>query len=323
MSEQPTPERHSLLSDIAELYYSKGLSQQEIAKRVKLSRPTISRLLLEARELNIVEIKINHLIPTVTVLESKLSERFALRSAHVLERGSSTDDDVFRKLGRLGANVLTATVQDGMILGLSWGTTVHVVIEELRPTRLPNVKVVQLLGGAGAPYHSIDGPEQVRRAKEMFGAQHYYLNAPMLVDHPEVAAALREDHSVKEVLELARQSNVALVGIGSIIPELSTQYHSGYISYDQLRMLGQQGVVGAICISYFNIKGEHVGAPWCEDCAIGISWDELCRVPTVIAIAIAKRKGPAILGALRSGIVHSLVTDDATAEEVLRLDAES
>jgi len=320
MSEQLTPERHSLLSDIAELYYNQGLSQQEIGRRVKLSRPTISRLLLEARDLHIVEININHVIPTAIALEAKLSERFALRSAHVLEHGSSTDEAAFRNLGRLGAAVLTAAVPDGMILGLSWGTTVHAVIEALRPTRLPNVKVVQLLGGAGAPYHSIDGPEQVRRAKEMFGAQHYYLNAPMLVDYPEVAAALREDHSIKEVLQLARQSHVALVGIGSIIPELSTQYHSGYISYDRLRMLDQQGVVGAICTSYFTIKGEHMHEPWCEDCAIGISWDELCRVPTVIAIAIGKRKAPAILGALRSGVVHILVTDDATAEEVLRLD---
>jgi len=323
MSDQLSPERHDLLSEIAELYYNKGLSQQEIGRRVKLSRPTISRLLLEARDLHIVEININHVIPTAIALEEKLSERFPLRSAHVLERGSSTDEAAFRNLGRLGAGVLTAAVPDGMILGLSWGTTVHAVIEALRPTRLPNVKVVQLLGGAGAPYHSIDGPEQVRRAKEMFGAQHYYLNAPMLVDHPEVAAALREDHSIKEVLQLARQSHVALVGIGSIIPELSTQYHSGYISYDRLRMLDQQGVVGAICTSYFNIKGEHVREPWCEECAIGISWDELCRVPTVIAIAIGKRKAPAILGALRSGVVHILVTDDATAEEVLRLDDKS
>jgi deoxyribonucleoside regulator len=323
MSELLTPERHRLLSEVAELYYNKGLSQQEIAKRVKLARSTISRLLLEARDLNIVEININHLLPTAMGLEARLAQRFALRSAHVLERGSATDDDVFRKLGRLGAMVLAAVLKDGMILGLSWGTTVHVVVEELRPTRLPNVKVVQLLGGVGAPYHSIDGPEQVRRAKEMFGAQHYYLNAPMLVDNPEVAAALREDHSIREVLELARQAHVALVGIGSIVPEVSTQYHSGYISYDKLRTLDQQGVVGAICTSFFNLQGEHVPAPWCDDCAIGISWGELSRVPTVIGIATGKRKGPAILGALRSGAVHILVTDDATAEEVLRLDGQS
>ena len=239
MNEDLSQDRHRLLSEIADLYYNEGLSQQEIADKVEMSRPSISRLLLEARDFEIVEIKINHPIPTAPAIEEDLVKRFSIRSAHILERGNSTDDDLFRNIGRLGSDVLYKYLEDGMILGLSWGTTVHVVVEELRPKRLSQVKVVQLIGGVGAPYSSIDGPEQVRRSSEMLGAQHYYLNAPMLVDNPDVAAALKEDHSIKEVLELGRQSDIALVGIGSIVPEISTQYHSGYITYENLRELAQ------------------------------------------------------------------------------------
>lgn len=313
-------ERHRLLSEIADMYYIQGLSQQDIAERVEMSRPSISRLLLEAREHDIVEIRVNHPIPTAPALEDDLSKRFSLKSAHVLERGISTDDDSFRNLGRLGADVLLKEIQDGMILGLSWGTTVHVVVRELRPKRLPNVKVVQLLGGVGAPYSSIDGPEQVRRAGEMLGAQHYYLNAPMLVDNPDVAAALREDHSIKEVLELGGKTDIALVGIGSIIPEISTQFHSGYITYDNLRELSRVGAIGAVCTSYFSIAGDHITAAWCDDCVISISWKELLRIPVKIGVAGGVKKAPAILGAVRAGLVDILVTDDATAQEIIRLD---
>jgi DNA-binding transcriptional regulator LsrR (DeoR family) len=322
MKEDLSQDRHRLLSEIADLYYNEGLSQQEIAKKINMSRPSISRLLLEARDSQIVEIKINHPISTVPSLEEELTNRFPLESAHILEPGISTDDDSFRNLGRLGAEVLHKTMQDGMILGLSWGTTVHVVIQELRPKRLPDVKVVQLIGGVGAPYRSIDGPEQVRHAGEMFGAQHYYLNAPMLVDSPDVAAALREDHSIKEVLELARETDVALIGIGSIIPEISTQYHSGYVTYENLRELSRAGAIGAICTSFFSLQGEYINTAWCDDCAISISWDELMRVPTLIGVARGIRKAPAILGAVRSGVVDILVTDDDTAQEMIRIDSE-
>ena len=313
-------DRHKLMADIAEWYYNDGLSQQEIAEKVKLSRPSISRLLLEARELNIIDIRVNHPIPTASSLEAELVENFHhLKSAKVLERRIATDDDTMHQLGRLGASVLENVLEDNMILGISWGTTVHSVVEELRPKRLTNVKVVQLVGGVGAPYRSIDGPEQVRRAGEIFGAQHYYLNAPMIVDTPEIAAALRDDHSIKEVLELAKQSDIALLGIGPIIPEISTQFHSGYLSFQNMRDLEKMGVSSAICVCFMDIEGNRIHAPWCENCAISIRWEDILRIPIKIGIASGKRKAPAILGAVRSGAIDILVTDDATAEEIVNL----
>jgi DNA-binding transcriptional regulator LsrR (DeoR family) len=319
MPDEVPIERHQLLADIAEWYYIDGMSQHEIARRVDLSRPSISRLLLDAREAGIVEIKVHRPIPTVLELERELESRFSLQQARVLERRTATDEEALRILGRLGVTVLSNVLEDGMTFGLAWGTTVHAVIEALSPQRLPNVKVVQLIGGVGAPYRSIDAPEQCRRAAQMFGAQHYYLNAPMRVENPEVAAALREDHSIREVLELAQLTNVALVGIGPIISELSTQYHSGYISYDDLRSLDKLGAVGTICASNYDILGQHINAPWLENCAIGVRWENLQQFDTVIAVAIGKRKAPAVLGALRSGIVDILITDDLTAEEMLNL----
>lgn len=319
MHEDVSDERLQLLSDIAEMYYLGGLSQQEIAKRVNLSRPSISRLLLDARSLGIVEIRVNRPIPTLPSLEQELQSRFSLPEVRVLERKTASDEETLRLLGRLGATVLNGKLKDGMILGLSWGTTVHAVIEALRPRRLPRLKVVQLIGGVGAPHRSIDGPEQCRRAGEMFGAQHYYLNAPMRVDSPEVAAALRDDHSIREVLELAQRTDIALVGIGSIVPEISTQYHSGYLSYEDLRQLDKLGAVGAMCTSFFDIQGNYLPVPWIDDCVIGVSWEDITNFGMTIAIAAGKRKAPAILGAIRTGVVDVLIVDDAAVIEMLEL----
>jgi deoxyribonucleoside regulator len=312
-------ERHQLLADIATWYYVDGLSQQEIAKRVNLSRPSISRLLDEARELSIVEIEINQPIPTVLELEREVAKNFSLKEVRVLERKTTTDEEALRLLGRLGVIVLNNYLQDGMTFGLSWGTTVHTVIEALRPRRLPNVKVVQLVGGVGAPYRTIDAPENCRYAGRMFGAQHYYLNAPLRVEKPEIARALREDHSIKDELELAKQTDIALLGIGSILPEISTLYHSGYILHDELRKLQGIGVVGSVCVSHFDINGHCVEAPWIDRCSIGVTWDDMQQFGTTIGVALGKRKAPAILGAIRTGIIDILITDDITVEEILSL----
>ncbi len=319
MNEDVSSDRHNLLSKIADLYYNDGLSQQEIAEQVNLSRPSISRLLTEARELGIVKIYIDHPIPTVSEYQMELEKKFPIQAAHVLKQGFEPGSKSLNEFGRLGAQVLINTLKDDMVLGVSWGTTVHAVVSGMRSTKRSKVKVVQLLGGVGAPYRTIDGPEQVRRIGELLSAQHYYLNAPLLVDTPEAANTLREDHSIKEVLDLAKKSDVALIGIGSIIPEISTQYHSGYLSYENLLQLKKQGIVGTICLSYYDIMGKHLLESWCDDCTISISWKEILNIPTVIGVASGVGKAPAILGAIRSEAIDILITDSLAAEEILRM----
>ncbi len=319
MPEQIPLDRLQLISEIAQRYYIEGMSQEDIAKVVGLSRPSISRLLLDAKELGIVEIRINPPIPTVPELENQLAEKFGLKEVRVADRKMASEDDLRRMLGRLTVTVLDRVLQDGMVLGLAWGTSVHAAVQALRPRRLSNVKVVQLIGGVGAPHGDIDGPEQVRRAGEVFGAQHYYLNAPMRVDNGDVAAALREDHSIKEVLELAKHTDVALIGIGSVIPQYSTHYHVGYVSYDELRLLDKLGAAGAMVGFYFNIQGENLSLPWLDPCVIGITREDMDRFGTVIAVAAGSLKAPAILGAIRTGKVDVLIVDDGAAEGILSL----
>ena len=311
--------RLQLLADIAQRYYVEGLPQEEIAKLVGLSRPSISRLLLEAKELGIVEIRINPPIPRVPELENRLAEKFQLQEVRVVERKTSSDEAVQQMVGHLASNIVDTLLKDGMIFGLAWGTNVHAVVRALRPRRLPNVKVVQLIGGVGAPHRDIDGPEQVRRASEIFGAQHYYLNAPMRVDNSEVAKALKEDHSIREVLDLARLADVALIGIGSIEPQHSTHFHVGYISYDELRQLEKVGAVGAMIGYYYNIQGQPLPQPWLDPSVIGVSWEDLKRFGIVLAVAYGKVKVPAILGALRTGCLDILVTDDVAADGLLAM----
>lgn len=319
VSRIPAAERSQLTAAVAQWYYVDGLSQEQIGLRAGLPRSVVAKLLDEAKRLRIVQISVRPPIPTVSELESRLTQCFGLKTARVLERRTANEDEALAALGRLGASVLGQQLKDHMILGIAWGTASQAVIRALAPRSLTGVRVVQLVGSVGMSFRQIDAAEQVCRAARSLGAQHFYINAPLVVSSQQVAAALRDDHSIAEVLDLASRSDVALLGIGTTDPESSTTHQAGYITAAELAELRAAGSVGAFCQYYFDIEGQRTPARRLEDCTIGITWGDLHRFGEVVAVAGGRRKAPAILGALRTGIPDVLITDDAAAELVLAL----
>ncbi len=309
--------RLRLTADVAQWYYLEGLSQEQVGARAGISRSAVARLLDEAKKLGIVEISLKPPIPTVPELETRLVRCFGLRGARVLARRTATDAEVLSLLGSLGALVLGELLKDNMVVGIAWGTASQAVVRALSPRALTGVRVVQLVGSVGMSYRQIDAAEQVRRAAAVLQAQHFYINAPLIVSSAEVAAALRSDHSIAEVLELAGRSDIALLGIGTTEAETSTTHQAGYVSLSELDDLRARGSVGAFCQYYFDLQGRRTPLHRLEACTIGPSWDHLQQYGTVLAVAGGRGKADAILGALRTGIPDVLVTDDAAAERVL------
>ena len=73
----------NLLADVAEMYYLEGKIQSEIAETVGVTRSMISRMLTEARENGIVEIRIHRPLQSEPELANALKERFGLMDALV------------------------------------------------------------------------------------------------------------------------------------------------------------------------------------------------------------------------------------------------
>ena len=207
MQDVRSEERLHLMADIATLYYVDGLSQNEIADRVGLSRSTVSYLLQEAQNQGIVTFHINRPLIRDRSLEHTLKQKFGVPTVRVVEYDETNKDGTLDRIGRCAESLLVDYLCDGMVLGISPGTGVSAVIRALRPRRLPNVKVVQLTGGLGSPHRLLDAAEQCALAGEIFSAQPYYLNAPLVVDSPAVAAALKHDPSISRTLDLALQTD--------------------------------------------------------------------------------------------------------------------
>jgi DNA-binding transcriptional regulator LsrR (DeoR family) len=217
-------------------------------------------------------------------------------------------------VGRLAAQVLRATVRDGAIIGVGDGASVSAAADALEETASPvAATVLPLCGG-----HWSTGPERepYRRIAEALGAQPRGLMAPGLVDDAVTKQALVAHAGVRAVVDLWDRLDVVLFGIGG--PSWSVSA----VGAETERQLEAAGAVGEVLIAPFDLDGRFV-CPAMRERVIAFDARALGRVPVAIGVASGETKVKAILGALRAGVVRTLVTDVATAEAVVTLDADT
>jgi deoxyribonucleoside regulator len=193
-------------------------------------------------------------------------------------------------------------------------------VQALRPVSYRDVRVAQALGSLGSKLPAIDNHLIARMLADRVGGVAHVLPAPMIVESELVRAALLQDPQVRETLEIGRRSDIALTGIGVAVPDLAGMYRAGYIDEATLDEIRAAGAVGDILVGFFDQAGRRLDLPVTRR-VIGLSLDDLVSIPMTIAVAGGTRKAAAILGALRAELLHVLVTDEATAREVIRLDA--
>ena len=314
-------ERLDLLAQVAIWYYEEGMNQAEIAERINKSRSMVSRLLEQAREAGLVEVRVRYPLRTDEELGHQLRQEFGLAEAHVLAKPPEDYSLLLRRLGELGARCLQGALHPGIVIGLSWGTAVHAVVSAMPATLVPDATVVQLIGAVGYGDPMVDGAELGRWLAQKLGASFRFLSAPLLVKDEAVAEALRRERINQETLKIAAQAEVAVVGIGSADPGYSSFLRAGYMSRREVEELLAAGVVGDIVSHLIDDEGRVVDIP-ANRRTVGLDADALRRIPKVIAVSGSVAKARAIVAALRGGFVGCLVTDAHTAQAVLQLQRE-
>lgn len=311
----PEPRREDLIAEVATLYYRNRLDQEEIARQVGVSRSTVSRMLGEALETGVVEIRIRRSLPLADDLQRHLISRFGLRDAMVLDTNSRVTDTLPR-VGRLAARYLDTTLGEGDALAISWGTAVRAIAEGLEPKIPRNVEVIQMLGGAGSRNLEVDGAELARRLAGLLGGRCRYLNVPLVVDTEEAAATFIRQRDVRDTLAAAANAELAVVGIGALVPQVSSLLRAGHLSKRGITELRRSGAVGDVCGHLFTVDGELVDVDLARR-IVHVDAAALRSMRRVVGVAVGTMKSEAVLGALRSKLVNVLVTDAVTARAVL------
>ncbi len=309
------PDSDNLLVETARLYYEHGLNQRQIAKRLGISRPGVSRLLQTARKKGIVKIEIIDPAEHGTQLEHALKERFALKKVVVVPNGEEHEQVVKNRLGRAAVILLDSLLKEKVILGVSWGTTMQAVTRYLKKRSLKGMIVVQLNGGISRAEYDTHASEIAQRLSENYRAIPYLLPLPAVVDSSQLKAAIIADKNIARTLELGRQAEIALFTVGSFSHE-SVLVKADYFEPEEVDQLLDQGAVGDICSRILREDGQICDAEL-NARTIGIELEELQSKPYAIAVAGGKDKLPAIRAGLRGKWFNCLVTDEWVAEELL------
>ncbi|TZE81531.1 sugar-binding transcriptional regulator [Calorimonas adulescens] len=304
-----------LLIKISTLYYGDNLTQDEISKKLNISRPAVSRLLKKAREEGIVEIKINSSYG-YSNLEEALEKRFGLKEAIVIEYQNEEQGILKRELGKAAAALLMRIIKNKDIVGLSWGTTLASIPPFIKQKYTPDALFVPMVGGIGQVNYDVHSNNITTEFAKAFGGKWQLLHAPAFVDRMDVKKSILSDTNVKRVLDTAANADIAVVGIGAPI-ESSTMLASGYFGESEIKLLKEAGAIGDLCSRFFDRDGNPCDVD-INDRVIGIPLHILKDINTVVGVAGGKEKVLSILGALKGGYIDIIVTDNLTAGELIK-----
>ena len=307
--------RRDLLVRIAKMYYEQELSQSEIAKNVNISRSNVSRMLRLCRELKIVDIRIDETSSMGILLEAEILQLFHLKKVVVVP--SIDDQEQLKvKLGQAAARLLESQLADGMSVGISWGSSLYYLVENFLSSRRINVSVVQLLGGQGARNLNIDGYELARKMAAKLSGTCYVLQAPLIVQNELLRDMLMKEPDICQIIERAKQVDIAVLGIGTIHPGNSALMRAGYIDVSTLGDLKRLGVVGDI-LGYQMYADGRIFEHEMNRRIISIKPEDLIQIPTTIGVAGGVHKAAAIRAAIEGEYINTLVTDEWAAMHIL------
>jgi len=307
--------RDTMLLEAARFYYEHHLTQSQIASKLEVSRPTVSRLLQEARDQGVVRIQILDPGATGTRLEQKLRDQFGLKQVVVVPYDGESSQVLKSRLGYALVNLLDSLLEENTTLGVSWGTTMQAATKHLHSRPMKNMTVVQLNGGVSKAELDTHASEIAGKMGENYHATPYLLPLPAIVDTPELKTAIISDRHIAKTLKLAREADIAAFTVGAF-GNTSVLVKADYFEDSEIKDLIAQGAVADICSRLIKADGSI-----CSDAlnqrTIGIELEELRSKPYSIAVAGGAKKAKAVEAGLAGKWFNSLITDEQTARKLL------
>lgn len=316
MAKKLLSEKDLLSIEVARMYYEYDKNQQEIAKSLSISRPTVSKLLKHAKDKQYITIQINSPIESHASLENNLKEKFNLKTVKIAHTNlfGDSEETIKKALGKTTAEYLADIVKDGSRIGISWGETIYNVAQQLEPKIVNNVEVTQLKGGMNLVHANTHDQEIMTQFVKNFHAVGQYIPLPVIFDSQLSMEALMKEKQMQVILERLNTLDIAVYTIGHI-SEQSLVVQNEYITVDELATL-QRTAVCDICSRFID---EHAN-PVIEELdsrTFGITIKQLKKVENSILIASGDLKLDGIYTTLKNGVPNVLVTDSITAVKLM------
>lgn len=304
----------NLLKYVAELYYNRGLSQQEIGSIIGASRPTVSRILENAKNQGIVKITVESTVSKNNKLSNKLRDAFGLKDA-VVVRGSFDFDKAIELCGKAVASILPAYLQTGMSIGVSWGRSINSVVDAIEEDAYEGINVCQMVGCMSTGNPDNNGFSTAQRLARKMHGNFSSINTPLFIEGVEVYNYLINEPLVNDALIKSCNVDLCINGVGSASDPKNSIYQSGYNDYYALGRYVDKGAVASFVGSYIDINGNRVDVDNIYNIATPLSIVK--QIPISIFLSATEQKAEATMAVLNGNYINILVVDEPLALKLL------
>ncbi len=310
----PNGEKIRRLVSVAQMYYDQNLNQSDIAQRIGVSRPMVSKLLTEARELGIVAITIKQVIDAQQMLSEQVKERFGLRDV-VIVREQRLEAETNMEIAAAAVQMALGSSNDPQLIGVGWGSMIGKMADHLEASKTsPQCKgeIFPLIGGINASYRSYHTNELVRIFADRTGLAASYLYMPAIFDSEAECKLFENTEFYHAIRDKWAHIGTAIFNISSYpsTPDVATAYRFG----DRLI---KSGAVGHFLAHYYDRNGEIIEPV--HDNIIQIPVSMIQKAGNVIALCACNMRTEAALGALNSGLITGLIASDEFVLQLLQM----
>lgn len=310
--------RETLLVQVAMMYYEQNMTQMEIANELGMSRPTIATLLKEAKDANVVQIRIVHTHKNVFEKQIQLQKKYNTRSIHIASLDEITKN-AKEAVGRLCASYLSSIIHEVHTIGIGWGTTLAEFVNAFEAPSTPpaDVHIIPLIGGMGYSNTKLHSNHLSFILAEKLKATVEFLYAPAIAQNDEIYEMTINSPMIKRVLQKGKSCDVAIVGVGN--PYLSSNYERFNIfTAAEIQELKNKHAIGDMLSTFFDHNGNEI-VPDFPKRLIGLSLEDLAKVDNIIALATGSEKAEAVDTLLKNNTIKTLFIDEDLADELLIL----
>ena len=302
----------------ARLYYIRQLTMDTIARELKTSRSTVSRMLDQARETGVVEFRIRGQAAVAPDLQQRLATLLGLTVRVVPASHALGEAEAFDRVCAFAARYLAAMFESNMTLAVAWGTTMNALSRHLPTKPTSRSRIVQLNGAGNTHSSGVAYASQLlQRFGDAFDAAVDQFPVPTFFDYPETKTALWRERSVQRVLALQAAADIAVFSIGAVhggIP--SHVYSGGYLEEPDFATLVRERIVGDVATVFLREDGTS------RDISLnartsGPAMAVLAAVPRRLCVVSGRHRVRGLAGAIAAGVVSDLVLDEDTAAALL------
>lgn len=296
------------------LYYVAGMTQDQIATELGVSRQRAQRLVSRAMAEGLIHVRLNHRIGACLDLEAALRDRFGLDRVRVAP-GLGPGVDPVRALAPAAAAELERFLRmpDPLVIALGTGRAMRGMVDAMVEMEAPQHRLVSLIGNI-APDGSASFFDVVMRIADKVRAPHYPMPVPVISPTPEENEAFHRLPPVRKVVELAKAADVVFVGVGQMSND-APLLADGFVSRDELDEMQAAGAAGEVAGWVFDSEGRYLDLGTNRRTG-GVRVSQGLERPS-IGIAAGASKVPAIHAAIKSKIINGLVTDEPSARALL------